>query len=405
MIQDYFKLALGNLKKRKLRSSLTIIGIFIAIATIFVLISLSLGLDAAVKEQFKQLGSDKFFIMPKGQAGAPGAGGAVELTIKDVEVIQKVSGIKEVIYFNVGNAKITYKEKNRYYMVLGMPDDSKLLKIILEALNVKVDEGRFIKQGDTKKIVIGYNYKYGNLYSRPIKIGEKISLNDVEFEVVGILTQIGNPQDDQQVYITFNDAKELFNSGDRTDQIIVQVKEGQDINLIAENVKRKLISFRDVTEKTRDFTISTPEELLKSFASILNIITAFLLGVAGISLLVGAVGIANTMYTSVLERTKEIGVMKAIGAKNSDILTIFIIESGFLGLIGGILGVLVGMGVGKIIEYIAVTQLGTTILRVVFPWYLILGCLTFAFLIGSFSGFFPARQASKVKPADTLRYE
>ena len=144
---------------------------------------------------------------------------------------------------------------------------------------------------------------------------------------------------------------------------------------------------------------------LRFLGTVLNIITAFLLGVAGISLLVGSIGIANTMYTSVLERTKEIGVMKAIGAKNSDVLYIFVIESGILGLVGGAIGIFFGIGVGKIIEYIAVNQLGINLLKVVFPWYLIVGCLLFAFVIGSLSGLLPARQGSKLKPADTLRHE
>ncbi|MDP2925267.1 MAG: ABC transporter permease [Nanoarchaeota archaeon] len=405
MIQDYFKLGFENIKRKKLRSSLTIVGIFIAVTTIFILISLSIGLDQAIKEQFRQLGTDKFFIMPKGQAGAPGSGGAVELTTKDVAVIEKINGVKDAVYFNVGNVKIEFKQKNRYYMAIGIPDDNRLMKVMLETMNIKVNEGRFLKPGDNKKIVLGYNYKYGNLYDKPVRTRDKIELNDVEFDVVGILSQIGNSADDQQVYITFNDAKELFNSGDRVDEIVVQVKSEEDVNAVADSVKRKLINFRDVTEKTMDFTISTPEELLRSFGTVLNIITAFLLGVAAISLLVGAIGIANTMYTSVLERTKEIGVMKAIGAKNSDILTIFVIESGFLGLVGGIIGILVGIGIGKIIEYIAITSLKTNLLRIATPWYLILGCIMFSFIIGAVSGLLPAHQASKVKPADTLRYE
>ena len=403
MIQDYFKLATGNLKRRKLRSSLTIIGIFIAVATIFVLISLSLGLDAAIKEQFKQLGSDKFFVMPKGQAGAPGSGGgAVQLTTKDVDIIKKVNGVKEVTYDIVGNAKLEFNNDIRYFMVAGFPLDT--TDLLIESVGYKIDEGRFLKKGDSGKIMIGSKYKE-NFFKKPVRVGDKITLNGQDFKVVGILKSVGSPTDDGLIYMSEDDFRILFNVPERVDQIIIQIKPGENLQDIAANTKRKLISFRRVTEKTIDFELSTPEEILKSVASILNIITAFLLGVAGISLLVGAVGIANTMYTSVLERTKEIGVLKAIGAKNSDILWIFVIESGTLGLIGGIIGVLVGMGVGKIIEYIAVTQLGTTILRVVFPWYLIVGCLAFAFLMGSFSGFFPANQASKIKPADTLRYE
>ena len=111
------------------------------------------------------------------------------------------------------------------------------------------------------------------------------------------------------------------------------------------------------------------------------------------------------MYTSVLERTKEIGTMKAIGARNRDILTIFMIESGLLGLVGGIIGIVVGYGAGKIIEYIAAVALNTTLLQVSFPWYVTLGTILFAFLVGSASGFLPAWQASRLKPVDALRYE
>ena len=402
MIQDYFTLAVRNLRKKKLRSSLTIIGIFISIATIFVLISLSIGLDSAVKEQFRQLGSDKFFIMPRGHAGPPGAGGAVQLTVQEVNVIEKVNGVKAVSYDTIGNAKVEFNDEARYLMIIGIPLESS--EVFIETGFYKSDNGRLLKKGDTGKIMIGSRFKE-TLYNKPVKIGNKLLINNKEFEVVGILQTIGNSQDDSLIFMSIEDFKDLFNSKDRVDQIIVQIKSGQDINKVADTTRRKLISFRDVTEKTRDFEIQTPEELLRSFGTVLNIITAFLLGVAGISLLVGSIGIANTMYTSVLERTKEIGVMKAIGAKNSDVLYIFVIESGILGLVGGAIGIFFGIGVGKIIEYIAVNQLGINLLKVVFPWYLIVGCLLFAFVIGSLSGLLPARQGSKLKPADTLRHE
>ena len=402
MIQDYFNLAIRNLMKKRLRSSLTIIGIFISIATIFVLISLSIGLDGAVKEQFRQLGSDKFFIMPRGQAGPPGAGGAVQLTLSDVNVIEKINGVKDVSYDTIGNAKVVFNNEIRYLLIVGIP--LKKSDVFMETGFYKIDDGRFLKNGDVGKVMVGSRFK-NILYKKSVKEGNKLFINGKEFEVVGILQTIGNSQDDSLIFMGLEDFKELFNSGERVDQIIVQIKSGEDINVVAENTRRKLINFRGVTEKTRDFEIQTPEELLKSFGIVLNIITTFLLGVAAISLLVGAVGIANTMYTSVLERTKEIGTMKAIGAKNSDILWIFVIESGLLGLIGGIIGVIFGMIIGKIIEYIAVVQLGTTLLKVSFPWYLIAGCLLFAFLSGAVSGLLPAKQASKLKPADTLRYE
>jgi len=131
---------------------------------------------------------------------------------------------------------------------------------------------------------------------------------------------------------------------------------------------------------------------------------AFLIGIGSISIIVGGIGIANTMFTSVLERRKEIGTMKAVGAKNEDILTIFIIESGILGLIGGFLGLVFGIVAAKIIEYYAQMYAGNIIKASMNP-YLLVGCLMFGFVIGTISGFFPSRQAANLKPADALRYE
>jgi putative ABC transport system permease protein len=205
--------------------------------------------------------------------------------------------------------------------------------------------------------------------------------------------------------MSFDDFKELYNVGDRVDQIVVQISQGENIKAVAETAERKLRTFREVTEKTKDFDILTPEELLSSFNTILNIITAFLGGVAAISLIVGAIGIMNTMYTSVLERTKDIGVMKAVGAKNSDILQLFLIESGLLGFVGGLLGVAFGYGAAKLIEYVVVVKLATTLLRAAAPVYLLLGCLAFSFIIGALSGIWPAWRASRIKVVDALRYE
>jgi len=402
MIADYFKLAIGNLRKRKLRSWLTIIGIFISVATIFLLISLSIGLDNAVKEQFRLLGTDKIFIMPRGQAGPPGAGGAVELTTKDVEVIERVAGVKDVSYYVAGNAKIEFNGETRYLIVIGIPLDKS--EVYIETGAYKAEQGRLLKEGDNNRIMIGNRYITG-MFKKPVSKDSSITINDREFKVIGILETIGNSQDDSLIYLPLEDFKKLFNVGERVDQVLARVKPGEDVNIVSKKINKKLMSFRDVTEKNRDFLILTPEELLQSFGTVLNIITAFLVGVAGISLLVGTIGIANTMYTSVLERTKEIGVMKAIGARNSDILLIFVIESGLLGLIGGLIGVGIGIGLAKAIDFIAINYLGTNLLNAATPLYLILGCLAFAFLIGAVSGILPAMQASKVRPADSLRYE
>jgi putative ABC transport system permease protein len=404
MIKDYFVLAEKNLKKRKLRSWLTIIGILISIATIFTLISLSFGLQNAINQQFQQLGTDKFFIMPKGQAGAPGTGGAVSLNETDLRALEKVPGVKAVTYISIGNVKIEYSGKPRFYMAAGIPcDEVSMLSVIQEAANLKLESGVFLERGDILKVVVGSSYS-GNQFDKPVVVGSRITLNGVNFNVKGVLKTVGNPSDDKNVYICFNEFETLFNRSNY-DEIFVQVLPNEDVKSVAADAEKKLRKERGLTEKTQDFTISTPEELLASFGSILSIVTIFLLGIAAISLVVGGIGIANTMYTSVLERTKEIGVMKAVGAKNSDIIYIFVIESGLLGLIGGVAGVLLGMGVGKLIEIIASAALGTNLLQVVFPLWLILSCLGFAFLVGAFSGMFPALGAARIHPTEALRYE
>ncbi len=403
MIQDYIRLALRNLQKRKLRSWLTMLGIILSIATIFILISASLGLQGAVKEQFRILGTDKFFIHPRGQIAGPGTASASALTIKDIQVIEKSPGVKDISYVILKNAEVNVNNEKRFLLVLGLPGDH--AKVYSELGAYKPDEGRLITFKTNGEIMLGSQFKYNNIFSRPVKAGEKMIINGQEFKVRAILQPIGNPSDDRLVYMNLDDFQKIFPNSTSIDQIMVQTNPDADINQVIATVDKRLRSSRDVTEKTKDFTILSPEELLASFGTILNIITVFLGSIAGISLLVGGIGIANTMYTSVIERTREIGTMKAVGAKNSDILLIFLIESGLLGITGGIIGVLLGIVVAKSLEYIAIHQLGTNLLRAANPAYLVLGCLAFAFLAGAISGIWPAWRASKLKAVDALRYE
>ncbi|MEK6945730.1 MAG: ABC transporter permease [Nanoarchaeota archaeon] len=402
MIKDFFILALRNLRKRKLRTWLTLTGIFISVATIFMLVSLSLGLQNAVEEQFKSLGADKFFVQPgTGFLGPPGSVGGTILTEKDADNIKKVSGVKDVSESIFGNAKIEVGTTIRYQSVIGMYTKNDLF---IETGTYKLNEGNFIR-GDEKSVLLGNLHKTGNLWGREVVTGDRMTINGQSFRVKGILEKIGNPDDDSMVLMDINTFRGFFNITERVDWIVVQVNTGENVTDVASRVEKRLRQTRDVTEKTQDFQVLTPEELLSSFQSILGIITAFLAGVAAISLLVGAVGIANTMYTSVLERTREIGVMKSIGARNKDIFYIFLIESGLLGLAGAAMGISLGFIVSKGIEYIAINVLNTNLLQVATPFYLIFGCLTFGFLIGAVSGTFPAIRASKVNVVDALRYE
>jgi putative ABC transport system permease protein len=402
MKSDYFILALRTLWKRKLRSSLTMLGVIISIATIFVLVSISVGLQDAVTEQFRQLGTDKFFIFPRGQLAGPGGGGAAQLSFADVDIIDKVAGVKDLSYAVVGNAKVEFDDEIRYLQVLGVPPDRS--KVFTESGAYIIDEGRNLKSGDRGVIALGAQFKM-TMFAKSVHSGNTLTINGKDFRVRGINAFKGNPGDDQIILMPFEDFQELFGSGERIDQVAVQVESTNELRDVADRIEKKLRSTRHVTEKTQDFTVLTPEEFLAAFGNILTILTSFLLGIAAISLLVGGMGIATTMYTSVLERTKEIGTMKAVGAKNYDILMIFLIESGLLGFIGGLFGIVMGYGIAKGIEYAAMQQLNTTLLQAAAPIELITGCLAFAFLIGAISGVFPAWRASKLNTVTALRYE
>lgn len=404
MKTEYFNLAIKNLRRRGLRSWLTMLGIFISIATIFVLVSLSLGLQGAVEEQFRLLGSDKIFVQPStGFLGPPGSVGGTILTEGDIKFISKINGVKDISYFVATNAKIENSNTERYMMVWGLPPKSQ--EVYLETGSLEINEGKFLEKGDKNSVVLGNHFKTKNLLGKEVRAGNKITINDVDFKVRGIMEVIGNPDDDRAILMELKSFRELFGIPEKVDYIIVQTDPGEDITEVGDRIEEKLRKFRGVTEKTQDFDLLTPEELLDSFQNILGIITYFLVGVSAISLLVGAIGIANTMYTSVIERTQEIGVMKAVGARNSDIAWIFLIESGLLGLVGAIVGVLMGLGINQIVEYIAVNQLGTTLLQTSAPLWLIGGCLAFGFLTGAISGTLPAIQASKTNVVEALRYE
>jgi len=260
-----------------------------------------------------------------------------------------------------------------------------------------------LQAGDDTKIVVGNYYSTDN-FEKPIKINDRIELNDKQFRVIGIYESVGNKQDDLNLFITDDAYQEMYDPGEDVTQVIAKMAPGTNPDKVAERIAKSLRSSRDVEKGQEDFEISTAEDLLNSFGSILDIVQIFLVAIAAISLLVGAVGITNTMYTAVLERTKEIGVMKAIGARNNTIRLIFLIESGMLGIVGGAIGILIGAGISKLVV-IAIHASGFTVMKASFGWELILGALCFSWLVGTISGVTPAVQASNQKPVDALRYE
>jgi len=406
MIGDLIKYVITNIRYRFTRSSLTILSILIGIMSIFVLISFGEGLRNYMDIMAQEMGTDKLIAQPRGY-GAPGTTGT-HLTKEDLDFIKKQRGISEStgMIIEQSEVKIDKKKLGKWVFMMGMPTDPSEQKLIEEAFaGYGIFKGRALKTGDKNKVTVGYNYLFADkIFSKPLKLGDNIFIKGKSFDIIGFYEEIGNPGDDSNVYMTNDVMKELFDIGDEYAMVYIRAEKGVVPTELAERLEEKLRKKKGQKEGEEDFYIQSFEQLMETFGTILLVLNSILVIIAGISVLVAAVNIMNTMYTAVLERTKEIGIMKSIGARNSTILLMFFFESGFLGLIGGSIGMLLGYGLAKL-GAIAIATTGYSFLQPYFPWWLIVGCLVFSFSVGAASGFFPARAASKLKPVDALRYE
>ena len=401
MIEDYFFIAFRNLLHRRLRSWLTMIGIFIGIATVISLISLGQGMKDAINRQFEMIGVDKIIIVPIGGTTGTNMGGST-LMEHDLDVVRRVNGIRDAAPMVYKTVVVNFNDNNKFTFASGLPTD-KSGEVLYES-GYSVVEGRKFRSGDRYKAIIGNLLANSDeMFGRKLKIGDKLRIKDKEFVVVGVLDKIGSKPDDSSLLIPLETAKELFETGDKLDMIFVKVHPDKDVSAVAEEIKREMRNDRNLKEGEENFEVQTSEQLMESFSVILSVLTWFLIGIASISLFVGGVGITNTMYTSVLERTREIGIMKAIGATNYDVLYIFLTESGLLGMAGGAIGIAIGLGLSNMVAFIARNLAGIDFIRASAPPYLILGALAFSFIIGSLAGSFPALQAARLNPVEALR--
>lgn len=403
MIVDYFKLAFRSLKGRSVRTWLTMIGIFIGITAVVSLISLGTGMQASINQEFEKIGKNRIMITPgSGQFGPSGGNMFTgSMTEDDLEVVRKSKGVDIATATISKDGKVKFKDDVEFMSVWGYDTDQDAEALTKRTSFLDVEEGRQLKNGDKYKAVIGYNVAY-DTFEKDVSIGDKLIIEDIEFKVVGIQKKAGTGMHDALIRIPIEQAREIYDEPEEVSTIFALTELSEEPSEVAENIKKDLRRHRDVDEDEEDFSVQTAEQMIAQLNTILGVVTIFVVGIAAISLIVGGIGIMNTMYTTVLERTKEIGIMKSIGARNSNILLLFLFESGILGLAGGVVGVLIGLGISKVGEVVA-QQLGAEIFRASFSPLLILGALLFSYLVGTLSGILPARQASRMNPVDALR--
>ncbi len=404
MSAEYLKLAVGNLAHRKTRSILTMIGIIIGIAAVIALISLGQGLETAVKLQFSALGSDRLIIQAKGAGfGPPGQNAAATLTKDDLETVQKAQYVRIAAGRLLRPVTVVFNDKEETLFAASVPDENADERaLVLELTKPVLLEGRLLDINDHNKVLVGYRWARENRFDRPMRPGNKIVIDGTRFEVVGTLAQGGNPGFDGAIFLNERAMRDAVGEPDEYSAITARADSDAFVPLAIDAVTRDLRRLRDVKEREEDFTVQSSTQLLESVFAIISVIQAVLVGIAGISLIVGGIGIMNTMYTSVLQRTREVGIMKAIGATNRSILMIFLIEAAILGIIGGAIGIALGIGLAKAVEAGAAIALGPGLLLADIHLSVVLGALAFSMGVGIASGLAPAIQASRMEPVEAL---
>jgi len=398
---EFFRLALASILENRLRSFLTMLGIIIGVVSVILLISMTTGFREYLVRQFMGIGTNLIIINPgktetKG-LGQPGFEGVQKMTTGDTMALRRNAyALESVSSITVGTADVRYVDRERKVMVIGT--DEAFVKVI----NIGVDSGAFFNADDVnasrRVCTIGYTVK-NELFGSRNPLGEIIKIGGAGYRVIGIMekkgTFIGTDDLDDVVYITVSASQRLFN----TDKLFGLRAKARSAVMIEEAKEQIRIILTKRHNNKEDFTILTQESLLSSLNSILKALSVVLAGIAAISLLVGGIGIMNIMLVSVRERTREIGIRKAVGVRRADILFQFLFESMLISLIGGIIGILIAF-IGGII----ISQFLPQVPPIMEPWVIALATI-FSGSVGIFFGVYPAYKAAQQDPIQALRYE
>ena len=412
-LYDLLKTSYKGLIHAKTRSVLTILGIVIGIASVILLMSIGQSVQKLVLEQIQSTGSNFIFIIPGATKGSrfsapPSVQGVIIKTLvkKDVDAFKRDPSIDKAAPEVRGQARIIYENNDATVLFQGTSED------FFKIRNFKTILGETFTDSDVNSFnrvaVLGSEIAK-TLFGSKNPIGEIVRLKDISFRVIGILEKKGvgpfGIDQDNLVIIPISVAQKQMLGINHYNSVVVQVNQ----NYTTEYAKSRLISIlrenHNISDPDKDdFTIRTQEEALNIFNNITSILTIFLTAIASISLLVGGIGIMNIMFVSVAERTKEIGLRKAVGATNSDILQQFLIEAVILTFSGGVIGIILGVSL-TYLAYLILSKVVEIGWVFVLPPQAIVMAVFVATLTGIIFGLYPARKASLKNPIDALRYE
>lgn len=402
------KYSIRSLKQRHIRSWLTMLGIVIGIAAVFSLLTIGQGFNAEIEKQLSSFGTNTIFVSPVSESQTAravfsGPGNTLtsgKLFEKDAERLKKIPEIEDITRLIIGSATVGFKDKQISSPIRGIEPG-----LFEKTTLVEIASGRFLVENDQRVVVVGASIAEDSFGTHKIGVNSILLLNGKKFRVVGIMKKAAggfgpSSQTDTAIIVPFKDAQLLFKDSlaeNEIGAIAVKVSEGTDIDAVTDKISFEMAASHKVRIDQKDFSVINPKTLQERIGSIVGLVTTFLGAIASISLIVGGVGIANSMLTSVIERTHEIGVLKSVGSTKNTILHLFIIESGALGGVGGAIGIILGLVIVNVVGLIGI-PFAIKLETILFTQF-------FSIIIGVSSGWIPAKRAAELSPVDALRYE
>ena len=411
VVKDYFIIALHSLRTNKSRSALTILGIVIGIAAVILVMSLGKSAENFILSQIQSIGAKTVVIVPGRQPKGPAdvlATFTDSLKARDIDVLLNKSNVphlSKIMPIVFGTQTVLYKNETYRPTILGVTD------LFADIYNIYPAQGRIFSEDEIRGYadvaLIGSKVK-NELFGTESALGEKIKIKGKNFRIIGIFDQKGQfafLNFDEIVVVPYTTAQQYIFGIKYFNRILVEADAEENVNRTVEDIKTTLRVAHNITDPSKDdFFIETQARAMETVGNITLVLTIFLASVAAISLLVGGVGIMNIMFVSVTERTKEIGLRKAVGATEKNILLQFLFEAIILTLTGGIIGIILGLSVSFLVSFV----LSKTLIlgwKFVFPVQAVILGLGVAAFVGFAFGFYPAKKAAIKNPIEALRYE
>jgi putative ABC transport system permease protein len=404
--------ALESLSANKLRSMLTVLGIVIGVAAVIAMLSIGRGAQAAITSQIESIGTNLVYVSPGsfregGVANAAGSAGT--LTLDDAKALASLAGVVAVSPEADNRVQVAYLGQNSNTRLIGVTPGYQ------DVHSLSLADGAFISDANqtarSSVVVLGSAVADTLFGGTAGAVGQSVRMNGQPFRVIGVLTSKGGTgflNQDDQVMVPLSTAQTRlvgqarFRGASVINQISLKATDSQSVTQVMSDVTALMRERHHTSPGADDFTVSSQQDALSAVTQVTDTLTIFLGGIAGISLAVGGIGIMNIMLTTVTERTREIGLRKAVGARRRDILVQFLVESMVLSLLGGLIGVAVGWTIAHLIGQV---QLGGNAITPVVGLDSVLLATLFSMAVGLFFGIYPATRAARLQPVEALRYE